>query len=138
MSRVQRYKSEPFSIVLFDVDNFKQINDTYGHITGDIVLQRIAGVVKNTIRTTDLGCRWGGEEFIVIYPLTNISQAAEASEKIRKQINELTFDSIKNVSCSFGVAQFESDDTMQSLLARADQAMYKAKKSGKNRVETAF
>lgn len=138
MSRVQRYKSEPFSIVLFDVDNFKQINDTYGHITGDIVLQRIAGVVKNTIRTTDLGCRWGGEEFIIIYPLTNISQAAEASEKIRKQINELTFDSIKNVSCSFGVAQFESDDTMQSLLARADQAMYKAKKSGKNRVETAF
>lgn len=138
MSRVQRYKSEPFSVVLFDVDNFKHINDTYGHITGDIVLQRIAGVVKNTVRTTDLACRWGGEEFIVIYPLTNIAQAAEASEKIRKQINELTFDSIKNVSCSFGVAQFDVDDTMQSLLARADQAMYKAKKSGKNRVETAF
>lgn len=138
MSRVQRYDSEPFSIVLFDVDNFKQINDNYGHITGDIVLQRIAGVIKNTIRTTDLGCRWGGEEFIIIYPLTNIAQAAEASEKIRKLIQELTFDSIKNVSCSFGVAQFEVEDTMQSILARADQAMYKAKRSGKNRVEIAF
>jgi diguanylate cyclase (GGDEF)-like protein len=138
MSRVQRYKSEPFSIVLFDVDNFKQINDTYGHITGDIVLQRIAGVVKTTIRTTDLACRWGGEEFVIIYPHTNVSQALEASEKIRKLINKLKFDAIKNVSCSFGIAQFEADDTMQSLLARADQAMYQAKKGGKNRVEIAF
>ena len=138
ISRVQRYNSEPFSVVLFDVDNFKQINDTYGHITGDIVLQRIAGVVKNTIRTTDLACRWGGEEFIIIYPHTNISQAHEASEKIRKLIHALTFDSIKNVSCSFGIAQFQTDDTLQSLLARADQAMYQAKKGGKNRVEIAF
>jgi diguanylate cyclase (GGDEF)-like protein len=138
MSRVQRYKSEPFSIVLSDVDNFKQINDTYGHITGDIVLQRIAGVVKTTIRTTDLACRWGGEEFVIIYPHTNVSQALEASEKIRKLINKLKFDAIKNVSCSFGIAQFEADDTMQSLLARADQAMYQAKKGGKNRVEIAF
>ncbi len=138
MSRVQRYKSEPFSIVLFDVDNFKHINDTYGHITGDIVLQRIAGVVKTTIRTTDLACRWGGEEFVIIYPHTNISQALEASEKIRGLIYKLKFDVIKNVSCSFGVAQFEADDTMQSLLARADQAMYQAKKGGKNRVEIAF
>lgn len=138
ISRVLRYNNEPFSVVLFDVDNFKQINDTYGHITGDIVLQRIAGVVKNTIRTTDLACRWGGEEFIIIYPHTNISQAHEASEKIRKLIHELTFDSIKNVSCSFGIAQFQTDDTLQSLLARADQAMYQAKKGGKNRVEIAF
>jgi diguanylate cyclase (GGDEF)-like protein len=138
IARVQRYKSETFSICLFDVDDFKSINDEFGHITGDIILQRIAGVVKNGIRTTDVGCRWGGEEFIVVFPLTNIFQAAEACEKLRKSINHLSFDGVKSVSCSFGVAQFEFEDTTHSLISRADEAMYKAKKSGKNRVEVGF
>ncbi|MDX4064610.1 diguanylate cyclase [Aliarcobacter skirrowii] len=135
ISRATRYENQEFSIILFDVDNFKIINDTYGHLAGDMVLKKIADLVKNTIRSTDFACRWGGEEFFIIYPSTNLKQAFEASEKLRILINKLEFDDIKNISCSFGVTKFNKSDSMQSILARADKAMYKAKNNGRNRVE---
>lgn len=136
MSRVIRYEVSTFSVVLFDVDNFKAVNDTFGHLSGDMILKEISSVAKNTIRNTDLICRWGGEEFAVIMPMTTLSHGVEAAEKLRKEINNLTFADIGRVSCSFGVAEFHKDDTMQSLILRADKAMYKAKLNGKNRVES--
>lgn len=80
-------------------------------------------------------CRWGGEEFVIIMPMTSLEHGVEASEKIRKEIHSLVFDDIGSVSCSFGVAEFHpTEDNIQSLMTRADKAMYKAKTSGKNRV----
>ncbi|MEJ5167606.1 MAG: GGDEF domain-containing protein, partial [Arcobacteraceae bacterium] len=135
ISRVVRYETQTFSIVLFDVDNFKSINDTFGHLVGDIILKEIATIAKKTIRSTDLICRWGGEEFVIIMPMTSLEHGVEAAEKLRKEINALVFDDVGSVSCSFGVAEFHpSDDNIQSIMTRADKAMYKAKTSGKNKV----
>lgn len=136
MSRVLRYEVGTFSIVLFDVDNFKAVNDTFGHLAGDIILKEISAIAKDTIRSTDLICRWGGEEFAIIMPMTTLEHGVEASEKLRQEINDLIFDGLGQVSCSFGVAEFHKDDTIHSLMLRADKAMYKAKSNGKNRVES--
>ncbi len=135
ISRVVRYETQTFSIVLFDVDNFKSINDTFGHLSGDMILKEIATIAKKTIRATDLICRWGGEEFVIIMPMTSLEHGVEAAEKIRKEIYSLVFDDIGSVSCSFGVAEFHpTEDNIQSLMTRADKAMYQAKTSGKNKV----
>lgn len=135
ISRVVRYETQTFSIILFDVDNFKSINDTFGHLVGDVILKEIAAIAKRTIRATDLICRWGGEEFVIIMPMTSLEHGVEAAEKIRKGINSLVFDDVGGVSCSFGVAEFHpTEDNIQSLMTRADKAMYKAKTSGKNMV----
>ncbi|QOG13146.1 diguanylate cyclase [Arcobacter sp. FWKO B] len=135
ISRVSRYETKTFSIAIFDVDNFKSINDNFGHLIGDIILKEIAAIAKKTIRVTDLICRWGGEEFVVIMPMTSLEHAVEASEKIRKAINAFIFDNVGCVSCSFGVAEYNPiEDNVQSIMTRADKAMYMAKRSGKNKV----
>jgi diguanylate cyclase (GGDEF)-like protein len=98
ISRVVRYETQTFSIILFDVDNFKSINDTFGHLVGDVILKEIAAIAKRTIRATDLICRWGGEEFVIIMPMTSLEHGVEAAEKIRKGINSLVFDDVGGVS----------------------------------------
>ncbi len=128
-----RYKY-PLSLVLFDLDYFKKINDTFGHLFGDHVLQTIAQVMQKYVRTVDYACRLGGEEFVLILPSTDQVGALDVAEKIRVKIEKLRW---KYKSCttttSGGVACFENDTT-QSLIAKADRLLYKAKEQGRNRI----
>lgn len=137
IQRVKRYDSESFSLIFFDIDNFKKINDTYGHPVGDMVLIKIVSLLHDTLRTTDVFARWGGEEFVIIMPHTALSNAVEAAEKLRQIIEKEDMKEVGCVTCSFGVTEFLKDDDIQSLIIRADNAMYKAKKEGKNRVTVA-
>jgi len=131
--RAQRYDL-PLSIIFFDVDKFKALNDKLGHETGDEVLVELSALVSETIRSADLFARWGGEEFIIVLPETNHSQAKLLAEKLRLIIEKHSFVITARLTCSFGVAQLHKDDTEASLLKRVDTALYSAKDNGRNRV----
>ena len=129
------YQGNTFSLLIIDIDNFKIINDSYGHLIGDKVLKEVAKILTLVARNSDIIARWGGEEFVIILPNTNIEQAAIAAEKLRSSIEKHIFKDIKNLTCSFGVAQFHNSDSKIDLFKRADEALYKAKSSGRNKVE---
>ncbi|EDZ63080.1 response regulator receiver (CheY-like) modulated diguanylate cyclase [Sulfurimonas gotlandica GD1] len=122
------------SIIFIDIDRFKPINDTYGHQIGDKVLQSFSQVLKNNIRKTDIVGRWGGEEFLIICHEANIEGSLHLAENLRKIIENTSFEYIKELTASFGVASFEDGDSIDSLVERADKALYKAKHNGRNKV----
>ena len=129
--------SKNICLIIFDIDNFKKINDTYGHLKGDEVLKELAKTVKNSLRDSDLVIRWGGEEFLII--LENVSQsdiAIKLSEKLRANINNINIEGVGHFSCSFGVSCgfVDKDSDIDKILNGADDALYKAKRGGKNRV----
>ena len=128
--RAKRYKL-PFSIVFFDIDDFKHINDTYGHKMGDMVLKRLARLVKVNIRRADIFGRWGGEEFLIILPL--VQEPAAFAEKLRKMVESTVFDKGIKVTISLGVTAYREGDTMDTILRRVDAGLYRAKREGKNR-----
>ncbi len=134
--RSDRYKT-PFGLVLFDVDHFKDVNDTYGHQIGDKVLVELARFVSSRIRNTDLLARWGGEEFVLLLPGSDGRMAYQTAEKLRNELSQIPFESVGRVTCSFGVAQYAEGDTAQTVIARADQALYRAKMNGRNQGELA-
>ena len=123
-----------FGLVVLDIDNFKQINDKYGHIVGDKVLQEFVHIISNTIRKTDMFARWGGEEFLLLLEDTTQEDALKKVEKIRQSINNHCFNEIEHLSASFGLACVKKDDSLESLITRADTALYEAKADGKNKV----
>ncbi len=129
----KRYNNA-LSLVYFDIDHFKKVNDTYGHKIGDVILIELSKMVQLCIRDSDLFARWGGEEFIIVLPETNLDSAAILAEKIRACIENFSFDEDLKVTCSFGVAELNSEDDENSLLIRADSALYEAKESGRNKV----
>lgn len=134
--RSRRYSS-PLSLILFDIDNFKSINDTFGHAAGDEILKGVASFAAVNLRETDTIVRWGGEEFIALLPETAIETACDVAEKLREGIEQLEFDTIKKqITVSFGVSMLREDDSESSFIDRADEALYNAKKSGKNKVVT--
>lgn len=137
--RLNRY-SEEFSIIMGDVDNFKLINDTYGHLTGDEVLGKVADIIKKNIRNSDYVGRYGGEEFLIVLPHTRILGAKSLAERIRKEIEETVIKTCGNkslnISISLGLFQFdESIKSFQFGMAAADKALYESKSLGKNRVQ---
>lgn len=136
VSNAKRY-GRNLSVFLFDIDDFKKINDTYGHQTGDEVLKGITETVKNNIRSCDLIARYGGEEFAVLLPETSAEMAAELAERIRIRISETTVraegKSI-NATASFGVAYLKPETEVHELIKKADENLYIAKKNGKNQV----
>ncbi len=131
--RAQRY-AMPLSLILFDVDHFKHVNDTYGHQAGDRVLVEIAHFVSAHIRTSDVLARWGGEEFMVLTPGLQIKEAVALAEKLRGGIRSLAYDNMPSVTCSFGITEYRKDDTAEFLIARADEMLYAAKIGGRDRV----
>ncbi len=131
LQRSQRYRTS-LSIILLDIDNFKSVNDIYGHQVGDKVLQEISQILKINIRKTDTLGRWGGEEFLLILPNTDKNVAIILAEKIRHAIESYKFSVVKRKTGSFGVSSCKKDDTSDSLINRADEALYKAKASGRN------
>lgn len=126
----------PLSVVMIDLDFFKKINDTYGHEIGDYVLKSFASKVKKLIRKEDIFGRYGGEEFILILPNTKIDNAYQASERIRHKIEKMKLKGIKgNITASFGLTEILPADNENSLIKRADDALYLAKRKGRNRCE---
>ena len=123
-----------FSIVLFDIDYFKQINDEYGHQKGDEALIGITKLVSKLIRKSDLFFRWGGEEFLILLPGARIEEATRVSEKIRREIEKLKIKGIRKLTASFGVTQCKVDDNQESMFKRVDNSLYLAKLTGRNKV----
>lgn len=131
ISRASRH-SEPLSVVMFDIDNFKEVNDTYGHHVGDLVLTRLVGMVLSLLRDEDLLARWGGEEFVILLPQTTIDAGIEMAERLRRTVENDGFTSVGKITCSFGVTDLGPEDDEETLMERTDRAMYKAKESGRN------
>ena len=141
-SMAERHR-HPLSLILFDIDHFKAINDEHGHLVGDRVLSEIATVTRATVRSTDYFVRWGGEEFLVLLPSTSLEQAFHLAERLREAILEHDF-SVRSVTISSGIGAFEAEqdglsrqERVDALLRSADNALYRAKAGGRNRVEIA-
>ncbi len=135
LDRAKRYKTR-FSIVLLDIDRFKRINDRYGHQAGDRALVDLANILRHTIRVNDSAGRWGGEEFLLICPETDRAGAHSLAEHQRATIAAHDFALGDCCTASFGLAEYQEGDDRESLLARADAALYRAKEGGRNRIET--
>lgn len=136
LSRAQR-NSRPLSLLMFDLDFFKQLNDRLGHLAGDAALKNVAAATQRQLRASDLLARYGGEEFVVVLPDADKTQAIETAERLRKRIESLGIPCGDGtaLTASFGVATFPADgDDFDSLVAGADAALYNAKQSGRNRV----
>jgi len=139
VARSERYET-PLAVVLSDIDEFKAANDTYGHAFGDLVLQRFAHVLRETLRDIDVSSRWGGEEFLIVLPGTTLEGAVEAAERIRTAFAALELaagDATARMTASFGVASFVAGVDALELVRAADEALYEAKRRGKNRVRAA-
>lgn len=121
-----------FSLIMFDIDHFKQFNDQKGHIFGDKVLIEIANLVKESVREVDVFARWGGEEFVILLPQTNCKEASALAERLRKSIYKESVKKEMALTCSFGVTAFSSQDDEDLIMDRVDRALYKAKGSGRN------
>lgn len=133
MSQAARNNSA-LSLILLDLDHFKNINDEYGHMNGDIVLKSVASMLEESLRKSDVVCRWGGEEFIVLLPDTEIEMAGAVAEKLRVSTASLKFEGMRGVTASFGVTQVNDADTDVSLFRRLDNSLYLAKLTGRNKV----
>ncbi|MFA6189186.1 MAG: PAS domain-containing protein [Sulfuricurvum sp.] len=133
LERAKRYDT-PLSLVMYDIDHFKQVNDTFGHDAGDSVLQTLTAVVKSNVRAVDTVARWGGEEFMILMPQSDGTAASVAAEKLRQEISRHPFEQIGNLTVSFGVTEFTPHDNVNAFLKRVDNALYKAKENGRNRV----
>lgn len=136
-SMAKRY-GRPLSLIMLDIDYFKNINDVYGHEIGDIILKKIAAMSKDKLRKSDFIARYGGEEFIIITPETTIETAEKLAERLRVEIMEHDFGIEEPVTASLGVSSITPSDTRQTFIYRTDMALYKAKEKGRNRVEKIF
>jgi len=117
-----------------DIDHFKAINDTYGHPIGDSVLQEFSSILKQSVREVDHTGRWGGEEFVIVLPKTIQSDGERIAITLQKKIEANSFTKVGQVTASFGVTQTQKGDTIESLFKRLDEALYRAKQSGRNQV----
>ncbi len=136
IDRTSRYGS-PFSIIMFDVDRLKALNDSFGHHTGDAVLRQIAAMVSANIRRVDIAGRWGGGEFVLIAPESSESEATMLAERIREIIEGHYFDEAGEVTLSGGVAQYHGEEDADAVIRRAEKGLARAKGRGRNRVESA-
>lgn len=134
IERTKRYGT-PLSLIMYDIDYFKRVNDTFGHDVGDDVLRTLTTVVKKHMRSVDIMARWGGEEFMILMLQSDVTAAANAAEKLRQEITSHVFNHVGKLTVSFGVTTYKPDDDIKTLLKRVDDALYRAKKKGRNRVE---
>ena len=134
--RSHRY-GNPLSIALIDIDNFKSFNDTYGHLTGDEILIMVAENVNTQVRESDIFARWGGEEFVILFKETSAQKALIVSKKLKDEIQKTEHPTAGHITASFGITEYISGDTIKTILKRCDEALYRAKTDGRNRVEVA-
>jgi diguanylate cyclase (GGDEF)-like protein len=133
-----RRHGTPLACILFDIDHFKKVNDERGHAAGDAVLTAMGELLRRVARQTDVSCRWGGEEFVMLLHHCDLNGGIVAAERLRKEVAQCPINDSEGervpVTASFGVAEFRTDDTIDTLIDRADRSMYEAKTSGRNRV----
>jgi len=134
LSLFERYH-EPFSLIMIDIDYFKKFNDKFGHLIGDKVLKHVAQLLKNNCRKADMVGRWGGEEFIIICPNTKLNEGAILAESVRKIVEKSTLTNIDPVTISLGVAEMTAHDNFNTIISRADDALYRVKQNGRNGVD---
>jgi polar amino acid transport system substrate-binding protein len=133
ITRYNRYKY-PLSIILIDIDYFKKVNDQFGHNQGDKTLKEVASILKTEARESDYVGRWGGEEFLIICPETDLDGVRTLAEKLRNTISEFPFTRIGHITASFGIATCSNDSSFENMINHADQALYTAKSAGRNNV----
>jgi two-component system cell cycle response regulator len=131
---LSKRNNKPLSLAVFDIDDFKRINDTYGHLSGDRVLIRLASLVSENLFHNEFFARWGGEEFVLLFPGCGLRQAVGRTNDIKYKINGFAFEEGITLTCSFGVAELDSRDDLDTLVDKADNFMYAAKRAGKNLV----
>jgi diguanylate cyclase (GGDEF)-like protein len=136
MQRSLRYGG-PLALLLFDLDGFKGVNDRFGHEAGDRALRRAAALALGTLRSTDVCGRWGGEEFLIALPGVGLEGGRDAAERLRRALESEHAEGEAQLTASFGVTAFARGDTLESMVRRADAALYEAKRRGRNRVEAA-
>ena len=124
----------PMSVIFADIDHFKSINDRHGHDIGDEVLRRFASLIASNIRSSDRLVRWGGEEFLIVCPLTDVEQAARLGEQLRTTLHRLSWPMGLQVTASFGIAQHRHDSEINTVIKEADEQLYQAKARGRNQV----
>ena len=129
-----RRAAQTLCLVLCDIDHFKVINDTFGHVAGDEVLASFARLLGNSCRREDTAARFGGEEFVLLLPNTPLDRAVEIAERIRGNMDRIELEGDTTLTASFGVAECRIDDTSESLIGRADEALYSAKEAGRDKV----
>jgi polar amino acid transport system substrate-binding protein len=130
----KKIKETDGSIIFFDIDHFKQVNDTYGHEKGDTVLVRLAEIISKNIRKSDFFGRWGGEEFVIVLPNAPFEAAYKIAEKLRKIIEKSDLEGLK-VTISAGVTEFKKGENENDVINRVDEALYEAKNNGRNQVK---
>ncbi|WP_297445505.1 GGDEF domain-containing protein [Desulfurobacterium sp.] len=127
-----------FSVVMIDIDHFKKINDTYGHETGDMVLKTLVEKIKRLIRSSDILVRYGGEEFVIYLPHADVKDALKLAERIRKAVENMLIKTSDGrevrITVSLGVAERKPGESLEKVIKKADEALYRAKKGGRNRV----
>ncbi len=135
VERAKRF-GNPLSLIMCDIDHFKQVNDTLGHDVGDLVLRAVGQLMTENTRSLDVVARWGGEEFMVLLPQSDVDAACILAEKLRASVAEFQFETVGQVTLSFGVTGYTRTEDIETTLKRVDDALYKAKDNGRNRVET--
>jgi diguanylate cyclase (GGDEF)-like protein len=135
IERARVQEDFPLSLIMLDIDNFKNINDTYGHPAGDLVLSSLGKILLSSLRRDDIIARYGGEEFIVLLPLAPAEQGLRIAEKLRKSVAGHAFENLPRITVSIGHTAYAGNDSSDTLIKRADLALYDAKNGGKNRVE---
>ena len=133
IERFFRY-SQSFSVIMVDIDNFKDVNDSYGHQVGDKVIMQIATILSDQIRVTDTLGRWGSEEIMLICPENGTDDTMQLAEKLRRAVEEQVFATVGHQTASFGFATYKKGDKANDVIKRADDALYDAKERGRNRV----
>lgn len=136
IERAGRFRT-PLALIMLDIDNFKIINDVYGHQAGDHVLLELVRLIQRNVRSIDVVCRFGGEEFLVLTPQTGSGGAMNMAEKLRRLVAGHDFDLENPITCSFGVAELKAGESREELLRRVDMAVYQAKRQGRNRIADA-
>lgn len=133
-SLYQRHR-RPYAVILLDIDWFKRVNDTYGHLAGDAILVRVGEILRTHVRETDTVGRWGGEEFMIVCPETDAAGAHQVAIKIQSMIQRHVFEHVRDLTCSFGISECRDGDRVEDVVGRADDALYRAKEEGRNRIE---
>lgn len=133
MDRAKRYKHN-LSLIMLDIDFFKNINDTYGHDIGDIALVKMTQTVQDLLRRTDIFCRYGGEEFMILLPESSTMETAILAERIRAHVEKMHISPIEKMTISIGLTEMHNDDTVESFIKRVDKALYRSKNEGRNRI----
>jgi len=134
--RLMQQRQNSLSAIFIDIDHFKDINDSFGHNVGDSILSKIAAFLLENLRETDIICRWGGEEFLVLLPASNINTARTIAEKLRIKLEQSMLEGVKPLTASFGISEVTNSDTLEDVVYRADRALYLAKNNGRNCVRT--